>query len=175
LGIALILGALSLPAALLSLLALITYWSSDHLIVQYPIVGMLASVVMSVARLGRVFPWPRSRGGVDAGSAGGAADRRVSSTLAVDRLAGSPRIEARVGEDGCAYRSEFPMAAFDRNRRRATHGDGRIKDIESALDGATHRFSVATSQVDGMSAEGVEAFLQTFPQGGVGVDVAGQL
>jgi hypothetical protein len=62
LGIALILGALSLPAAPLSLLALITYWSSDQLIVQYPIMGMLAVRVHlgTPRREGPLGPYPTS-------------------------------------------------------------------------------------------------------------------
>lgn len=47
LGIALILGVLSLPAALASLLTLMTYWSSDQLIAQYPIMGVLSAVVIA--------------------------------------------------------------------------------------------------------------------------------
>ena len=47
LGVALILGVLSLPAAMVSLLTLMTYWSSDQLIAQYPIMGVLSVVVMA--------------------------------------------------------------------------------------------------------------------------------
>ena len=47
LGVALIIGALSLPAALASLLTLMTYWSSDQLIAQYPIMGILSAVVIA--------------------------------------------------------------------------------------------------------------------------------
>jgi thiosulfate dehydrogenase (quinone) large subunit len=46
LGIALVMGMLSLPAALVSLLTLMTYWSSDQLIAQYPIMGILSAVVI---------------------------------------------------------------------------------------------------------------------------------
>jgi thiosulfate dehydrogenase (quinone) large subunit len=46
-GIALILGVLTLPAAMVSLLTLMTYWSSDQLIAQYPIMGMLSAVVIA--------------------------------------------------------------------------------------------------------------------------------
>jgi thiosulfate dehydrogenase (quinone) large subunit len=47
LGVALIIGVLSLPAALASLLMLMTYWSSDQLIAQYPIMGILSAVVIA--------------------------------------------------------------------------------------------------------------------------------
>jgi len=47
LGIALILGVLTLPAAMVSLLTLMTYWSSDQLIAQYPIMGALSVVVIA--------------------------------------------------------------------------------------------------------------------------------
>lgn len=47
LGIALVLGALSLPAAVASLFMLMTYWSSDQLIAQYPVMGMLSGAVVA--------------------------------------------------------------------------------------------------------------------------------
>ena len=48
LGVALIIGALSLPAALASLLTLMTYWSfDDQPIAQYPIMGILSAVVIA--------------------------------------------------------------------------------------------------------------------------------
>lgn len=47
LGVALIVGLLSLPAAIVSLLTLMTYWSSDQLIAQYPIMGVLSVVVIA--------------------------------------------------------------------------------------------------------------------------------
>ena len=47
LGVALIAGVLSLPAATASLLTLMTYWSSDQLIAQYPIMGVLSVVVIA--------------------------------------------------------------------------------------------------------------------------------
>jgi thiosulfate dehydrogenase [quinone] large subunit len=47
LGFALILGVLTLPAAMVSLLTLITYWSSDQLIAQYPIMAALSVVVIA--------------------------------------------------------------------------------------------------------------------------------
>jgi len=46
LGIALLIGVFSLPAALASLLMLMTYWCSDQLIAQYPIMGCLSAVVI---------------------------------------------------------------------------------------------------------------------------------
>lgn len=46
LGLLLILGVVTLPAALVSLLTLMTYWSSDQLIAQYPIMGALSVVVV---------------------------------------------------------------------------------------------------------------------------------
>lgn len=47
LGLALVIGVLSLPAALASLLTLMTYWSSDQLIAQYPIMGILSALVLA--------------------------------------------------------------------------------------------------------------------------------
>jgi thiosulfate dehydrogenase [quinone] large subunit len=47
LGLALVIGVLSLPAALASLLTLMTYWSSDQLIAQYPIMGILSAIVIA--------------------------------------------------------------------------------------------------------------------------------
>ncbi len=47
LGVALVIGVLSLPAALASLLTLMTYWSSDQLIAQYPIMGILSAIVIA--------------------------------------------------------------------------------------------------------------------------------
>ena len=46
LGVALVLGIFTLPAALASLLTLMTYWSSDQLIAQYPIMGTLSAIVI---------------------------------------------------------------------------------------------------------------------------------
>lgn len=46
LGVALILGVFTMPAALASLSTLMLYWSSDQLIAQYPIMGMLSAVVL---------------------------------------------------------------------------------------------------------------------------------
>ena len=47
LGVALAIGVLSLPAALASLVTLMTYWSSDQLIAQYPIMGFLSAIVIA--------------------------------------------------------------------------------------------------------------------------------
>jgi thiosulfate dehydrogenase [quinone] large subunit len=47
LGVALILGVLTLPAAMVSSLTLMSYWSSDQLIAQYPIMGALSVVVIA--------------------------------------------------------------------------------------------------------------------------------
>lgn len=54
LGVALILGVLTLPAALASSLMLMTYWSSDQLIAQYPVMGVLSVVIL-------VWPTPSAR------------------------------------------------------------------------------------------------------------------
>lgn len=47
LGVALILGILTLPVALASLLNLMTYWSSDQLVTQYPVMGALSGVLIA--------------------------------------------------------------------------------------------------------------------------------
>jgi thiosulfate dehydrogenase [quinone] large subunit len=47
LGVVLVLGVVSLPAAMGSLLTLMTYWSSDQLIAQYPVMGALSVVVIA--------------------------------------------------------------------------------------------------------------------------------
>ena len=47
LGVALILGILTLPVALGSLLNLMTYWCSDQLVGQYPIMGALSGVLIA--------------------------------------------------------------------------------------------------------------------------------
>jgi thiosulfate dehydrogenase [quinone] large subunit len=47
LGLALITGVLTLPAGLASVLTLMTYWSSDQLIAQYPVMGMLSAIVIT--------------------------------------------------------------------------------------------------------------------------------
>jgi len=45
-GLLLVVGLLTLPAALASLLILMTYWMSDQLIAQYPIMGVLSAIVL---------------------------------------------------------------------------------------------------------------------------------
>lgn len=47
LGVALIAGVLTLPAAIGSLLTLLLYWSSDQLIDQYPIMAVLSAAVIA--------------------------------------------------------------------------------------------------------------------------------
>lgn len=47
LGIALILGIATLPAALMSVAQLCTYWFADQLIAQYPIMVMLSALVLA--------------------------------------------------------------------------------------------------------------------------------
>jgi thiosulfate dehydrogenase [quinone] large subunit len=49
LGVALILGAFTLPVALGSLFNLMTYWSSDQLVGQYPVMGALSAVLIACA------------------------------------------------------------------------------------------------------------------------------
>lgn len=49
LGVALILGVLTLPAALVSVAELCNYWLADQLIVQYPIMIALSAVVATFA------------------------------------------------------------------------------------------------------------------------------
>ncbi|QAY64002.1 DoxX family membrane protein [Xylanimonas allomyrinae] len=46
LGIALVLGVASLPAACLSVMTLMVYWLSDQLIGQYPVAVLLSAVVL---------------------------------------------------------------------------------------------------------------------------------
>jgi thiosulfate dehydrogenase [quinone] large subunit len=64
LGVALILGIFTLPVALISLLNLMTYWCSDQLVGQYPIMGALSGVLLAwsaqASRLS-VPEWVRSR------------------------------------------------------------------------------------------------------------------
>jgi thiosulfate dehydrogenase [quinone] large subunit len=55
LGVALILGVLTLPAAMVSLLNLMNYWSADQLIVQYPIIGVLSVLVVGFAGHASMF------------------------------------------------------------------------------------------------------------------------
>ena len=47
LGLALVLGILTLPVALGSLLNLMTYWCSDQLVAQYPIMGALSGLLIA--------------------------------------------------------------------------------------------------------------------------------
>jgi thiosulfate dehydrogenase [quinone] large subunit len=47
LGVALILGIFTLPVALGSLFNLMTYWCSDQLVGQYPIMGALSGVLIA--------------------------------------------------------------------------------------------------------------------------------
>lgn len=47
LGVALILGIATLPAALMSVAQLCTYWFADQLIAQYPIMVMLSALVLA--------------------------------------------------------------------------------------------------------------------------------
>jgi len=47
LGLALILGLFTLPVALGSLFNLMTYWCSDQLVGQYPIMGALSGVLLA--------------------------------------------------------------------------------------------------------------------------------
>jgi thiosulfate dehydrogenase [quinone] large subunit len=64
LGVALILGIFTLPVALVSLVNLMTYWCSDQLVGQYPIMGALSGVLLAwsapASRLS-VPEWVRSR------------------------------------------------------------------------------------------------------------------
>lgn len=48
LGIALVLGALTLPSALMSVLTLTLYWSADQLIGEYPVMVVLSAIVIAV-------------------------------------------------------------------------------------------------------------------------------
>ncbi|MFJ5307209.1 hypothetical protein [Streptomyces sp. NPDC088350] len=54
LGVVLIVGILSLPASLLSAFTLLTYWSADQLITEYPIMAALSMVVVA-------WPLPAAR------------------------------------------------------------------------------------------------------------------
>ncbi|WP_078313169.1 MULTISPECIES: DoxX family membrane protein [unclassified Mycobacterium] len=47
LGAILILGLFPQPAAMVSLLTLVTYWSSDQLISQYPVMAVLSAVILT--------------------------------------------------------------------------------------------------------------------------------
>jgi thiosulfate dehydrogenase [quinone] large subunit len=64
LGVALILGIFTLPVALGSLLNLMTYWCSDQLVGQYPIMGALSGAILAWSALASRFSvpeWIRSR------------------------------------------------------------------------------------------------------------------
>ncbi|WOQ16136.1 hypothetical protein [Raineyella sp. W15-4] len=69
LGVALILGILSLPAAFGSVATLMFYWSADQLIAQYPVMVLLSVVVLT---------WPVAAG-------------RFSATPLVGRILRPPR------------------------------------------------------------------------------------
>ncbi|WP_328675567.1 hypothetical protein [Streptomyces sp. NBC_00343] len=47
LGVALVLGVFSLPASFMSAFTLLTYWSADQLITEYPIMLALSTVVVA--------------------------------------------------------------------------------------------------------------------------------
>lgn len=47
LGAVLVLGLLPQPAAIISLLTLLTYWSSDQLISQYPVMAALSAIIIA--------------------------------------------------------------------------------------------------------------------------------
>ncbi|MEV0476297.1 hypothetical protein [Streptomyces prunicolor] len=47
LGVVLVLGVFSLPASLASVFTLLTYWSADQLITEYPIMVALSTVVIA--------------------------------------------------------------------------------------------------------------------------------
>jgi thiosulfate dehydrogenase [quinone] large subunit len=55
LGVALILGVLTLPAAAVSLLNLLNYWSADQLIPQYPVIGVLSVAVLVFSGYATLF------------------------------------------------------------------------------------------------------------------------
>jgi thiosulfate dehydrogenase [quinone] large subunit len=55
LGVALILGVLTRPAAIASGLLLAVYWSSDQLIFEYPLMAALTVIVLAWPQAARVF------------------------------------------------------------------------------------------------------------------------
>jgi len=68
LGVALILGVLTLPLAAVSVVQLMTYWSADQLIGQYPVMVLLSAAVLvawrPATRLGLdrvLLPWALRR------------------------------------------------------------------------------------------------------------------
>src|SRR5690606_29357025 len=55
LGIALIVGLLTIPVAIASVGTLLLYWSADQLIAQYPIMLALSAVVLLFSRASREY------------------------------------------------------------------------------------------------------------------------
>jgi thiosulfate dehydrogenase [quinone] large subunit len=55
LGVVLVLGVFSLPASLASVFTLLTYWSADQLITEYPIMVALSTVVIAWPLLAACF------------------------------------------------------------------------------------------------------------------------
>jgi thiosulfate dehydrogenase (quinone) large subunit len=55
LGVALVLGVLTLPSAVVSLFNLMNYWSADQLIPQYPVIGALSVAVVAFAGYATLF------------------------------------------------------------------------------------------------------------------------
>jgi len=55
LGVALVLGVLTRPAALMSVLTLLLYWSSDQLTWEYPLMAALSVVVVAWPAQARTF------------------------------------------------------------------------------------------------------------------------
>ncbi|QHC60531.1 DoxX family membrane protein [Rathayibacter sp. VKM Ac-2760] len=49
LGVALVAGILTAPAALASLATLLMYWSSDQLVEEYPVMALLSGLVLAFA------------------------------------------------------------------------------------------------------------------------------
>lgn len=47
LGVVLVMGVFSLPASLMSAFTLLTYWSADQLITEYPVMAALSMVVIA--------------------------------------------------------------------------------------------------------------------------------
>ena len=58
LGVALIAGVMTLPIALASLLNLMTYWCSDLLVGEYPIMGVLSGLLIAWPALASKFSVP---------------------------------------------------------------------------------------------------------------------
>ncbi|MEV6501939.1 hypothetical protein [Streptomyces prunicolor] len=55
LGVVLVLGVFSLPASVASVFTLLTYWSADQLITEYPIMVALSTVVIAWPLLAACF------------------------------------------------------------------------------------------------------------------------